>query len=546
MSVVCRHWKKNWGWRCLITVISGLIALPIFAVLQSLFGPYTAAWQHLQETVLADYVVNSFALCFGVGVGTLLFGVSSAWFICHFTFPGKRWLEWLLLLPLAIPAYIIAYAYTGLLDYAGPVQSQLRAFFGWSYGDYWFPEIRSLIGAILMLSLVLYPYVYLIVRATLMSSSRTAIEVSRSLGRSYSATAFYVVLPLARPAIVAGVSLAMMEALADYGTVQYFGIPTFTTGVFKTWFGLGELHTAAQLSSLLLTFVFILLLLERHSRGQMQFHHASSAESPLQPLTLKPVKAWLVSGYLWCVVFVGFLFPFAQLSSWVLGAWQDNVTVEFLMLIKNSVMVAVLAAFCCVALSFLATYAVRLQPQLWERLALRASTLGYAVPGTVIAVGVLVPLSVFDHALDTWLTENWNISSGLLLTGSLAGLILGYCVRFMAVSVQTLESGYAKIRQHLDESAILLGSKPRHILTRIHMPLLRTSLLTASLLVFVDVLKELPATLILRPFNFNTLAVRAYELASDERLADAALPSITIVLVGLIPVIFLIRAMKTR
>jgi iron(III) transport system permease protein len=519
-----------------------LLALPVFVVLAYLIEPTGEIWRHLADTVLDDYVVNSLSLMLGVGVGVLLLGVSTAWLTSMCQFPGRAIFEWALLLPMAMPAYIIAYTYTGLFDFSGPIQSSIRDLTGWGYGDYWFPEIRSLEGAALMLSLVLYPYVYLLSRAAFLGQSLCVLDVSRTLGNGPWRTFFRVALPLARPAIVAGLSLALMETLADYGTVQYFGVSTFTTGIFRTWYGLNNAAAAAQLSALLLLVVFLLMIVERGSRRQARYHHTSQRQ---QLLTRFRLTGWRgFGGFFICfmALFLGFLLPAGQLLWWALTTAEETLDSDFFILIGHSLELAGLASLLALLLALFLGYGKRRLKGWPVQFAVRVAGMGYAVPGTVIAVGVIIPFAAIDNALDGWMREQFDLSTGLLLSGTLAALLFAYLVRFLAVSLQTVEAGLARIRPSMDEAARSLGSGPWDVIARVHIPMLRGSLLTALLLVFVDVLKELPATLILRPFNFNTLAVRAYELASDERLADASLAALSIVAVGILPVILLSRS----
>ena len=532
-------------WRTGLLVTAAVIAIPVLVIIASLGQPFSAVWQHLWNTVLTDYVVNSLLLMLGVGCGTLLLGISAAWLTAMCDFPGRRFFDWALLLPMAMPAYIVAYTYTGLLDFTGPLQTSLRAAFGWRYGDYYFPEIRSLGGAICMLSLVLYPYVYLLVRVAFRQQSTAVLEASRSLGKGPWQTLFLVALPMARPAIAAGVSLALMETLADFGTVDYFGVSAFTTGIFRTWYGLGELQTAAQLAAFLLLFVFVLFVLERWSRQRMRFHHAS-AQKQAARITLRGGRGAACFLLAALILLFGFMVPVGQLLLWAGANWQASINADFFALLGNSFMLAAVAALCCLVVALFLGYGKRLQPGKLEVTAVRISGMGYAVPGTVIAVGVLIPFAWLDNQVDTFLRDSFGISSGLLLSGTLAALVFAYVVRFLSVALQTVESGLARIKPSIDESARVLGHSPTQVLKRIHIPMLRSSLLTALLLVFVDVLKELPTTLILRPFNFNTLAVRTYELASDERLADAATPALAIVLIGLLPVILMTRTMAMQ
>lgn len=529
-------------WSASSLVVALLIALPVLVILGFVLVPSGDTWSHLAATVLPDYVTNSLLLMLGVALGTLIGGVGTAWLTSMCQFPGRGVFEWALLLPMAMPAYIIAYTYTGMLDFAGPVQSGLRALTGWGYGDYWFPEIRSLPGAALMLALVLFPYVYLLTRAAFLSQSLCVLDVSRTLGNGPWRTFFRVALPLARPAIVAGLSLALMETLADYGTVQYFGVQTFTTGIFRTWYGLNSAAGAAQLSALLLGFVLVLILIERSSRRHARYHHTSQR---LQAIRRPRLRGWAAAGALvFCLIplLFGFLIPAGQLAFWALTIGRTAIDGDFLRLAWNSLELAALAALLALAFALLLAYGKRLHPSPPVVGAVRLAGLGYAVPGTVIAIGVIIPFAWIDNSLDAWMRATFGISTGLLLSGTLTALLFAYLVRFLAVAMQTVESGLGKVKPSMDEAGRSLGLAPGQVLSRIHLPMLKGSLLTALLLVFVDVLKELPATLILRPFNFNTLAVRAFELASDERLAESAPAALTIVLAGLAPVILLSRS----
>ena len=529
------------GWRLSLFICSVIIAIPILTVLASLGLPFSESWQHLFDTVLSDYVINSLLLMIGVGTGTLVLGVSAAWLTAMCDFPGRKILSWAFLLPMAMPAYIIAYTYTGILDFAGPIQTLLRHSFNWEYGDYYFPEIRSLGGAICMLSLVLYPYVYMLVRVSFIEQSTAVLEASRNLGKKPWQTLFLVALPMARPAIVAGVSLALMETLADFGTVAYFGVSAFTTGIFRTWYGLGELTTAAQLCAFLMLFVFALIIAERWSRQRLRFHHNASQKKMVR-LQLSGWRSALALSVGVLIVALGFVIPAGQLAIWAASRWQENVNSQFLDLLFNSLSLALVAALCCLLVAIFLAYSKRIFNTRLEQGAIGIASLGYAVPGTVIAVGVLIPIAWLDNQID-FLSRTWfDYPTGLLLSGTLGILVFAYLVRFLSIALNTVDSGLISIKPNLDESARSLGASPSKVLRRIHLPILRTSLLTALLLVFVEVLKELPTTLILRPFNFNTLAVRTYELASDERLMDAALPALAIVIIGLLPVLLITKS----
>ena len=533
------------NWRLTVVVIATVFALPVLFVLSSVFTPAGEVWQHLVETRLRDYIVNSLALMFGVGVGVLLIGISTAWLTVNFDFCGRRLFVWALLLPLSMPAYIIAYAYTGLLDTSGPLQIGLRSLFEWQVGDYWFPQIRSLTGAMLMLTFVLYPYVYLLARSAFLEQSVAASDAGRILGCTPWQNFWRVTLPMARPAIIAGLSLALMETLADFGTVQYFGIDTFTTGIFRTWFGLGDNGAATQLSAVLMAFVFALILIEYWSRRRSRFHHIGSREIPLTRARLSGTDQLLA--FSWCLapVVFGFLIPFGLLIYWCWITADDMLDRHFFILARNSFTLAGLTALLAVIFSLVLAYGRRLAPTPLVRAAIRMTSLGYAVPGTVIAVGVIIPMGWFDNTINDWLERHFGTTWGLIFSGTLFTLVFAYLVRFLAISLQTVGSGLSMVRPSMDDAARNLGYTPRKVLTGIHIPMIRGSLLTAGLIVFVDVLKELPATLILRPFNFNTLAVRAYELASDERLIDSATAATAIVLVGLLPVILLSRTIET-
>jgi iron(III) transport system permease protein len=526
-------------WDSLLVFISLLFSIPLAIVFGSLFFPEYEVWEHLRSTVLIDYIGNSFALFVGVGIFSLLLGVIPAWLVTMYRFPLSRQFEWALLLPMSVPAYIIAYTYTGALDVAGPLQVTLREITGWQYRDYWFPEVRSLSGAIAMLSLVLYPYIYLLARAAFIEQSVCVLEVSRTLGCNAFDSFRRVALPLARPAIMVGLSLVVMETLADYGTVQYFGVSTFTTGIFRTWFGLGNSLAAAQLSALLLVFVAVFLYLEKRSRKQAQYHHTSSRYSSLMQQRLTRGHGIIALIVCAAPLSFGFIIPVSLLINWAIDTCSDVLGKDFYLLFFNSLLLAFITSMLAVGIALFMAYSNRNNQLLLNKIMVRLVSMGYAIPGTVIAVGVLIPFAWFDNSLDNFLIQNFNISSGLLVSGTVFILVFAYLVRFLAVSINTVEAALVKIKPVMDEVAKTTGMRANNIIRSIHMPMMRGSLLTASLLVFVDVLKELPATLILRPFNFNTLAVRTYELANEELLAEAAVPALAIVIVGIIPVIII-------
>lgn len=522
-------------------LIASILALPVLVICAFLFAGSMDVWSHLFSTVLGDYIGNSLALLIGVSVGVLLLGVPPAWLTSVCDFPGRKIFTWALLLPLAVPAYIIAYTYTGLLDFAGPVQTLIRDITGLGYGEYYFFEIRSLGGATIMLSLVLYPYVYLLSRAAFLEQSNSAIEVSRTLGYSRSKAFFKLALPLARPAIIAGLTLALMETLADYGTVQYFGVTTFTTGIFRTFYGLGDSAAAAQLAAMLLGFVVLLILIEKYSRRQIKYH--ANNEQRKRPILVKLSGMQALGAFLLCLlpVLFGFLIPGGVLLNWALTQAEFNPQ-DFVELAWNSFTLASAAAALAVCLALILAYARRMNNQKRVRTSVMIAGMGYALPGTIIAIGILIPMAWLDHQLINLASKWFDLNLGLVFSGTLFALLFAYMVRFLAVSLGTIQTGLDKIKPSIDSAGRSLGCTSTQVLKRIHIPLMRSSVLTALLIVFVDVLKELPATLILRPFNFNTLAVRAFELASDERLIDAAPASLMIVAVGLLPVILLSRS----
>jgi iron(III) transport system permease protein len=516
-----------------------VLALPVVSVLASVFGGATDAWQHIASTLLPRYAWNTLLLALGVAGGVVSMGVVAAWLVATYRFPGRGLLEWALVLPLAMPAYVMAYAYTDWLQYAGPVQSALRQLTGWQARDYWFPDVRSTWGAAALLSFALYPYVYIIARTAFAELSRNALEAARLAGYSTREIFLRVAVPLARPAIVAGTSLALMETLADFGTVSYFGLEVFTTGIFKAWFSMGDRAAAAQLSACLLVFVAVLIALERASRGRAAYH-AYSPRKAAPPSELRGFRS--AAAILLCAapVFLGFVFPLALLG-WL--AWQSGAynAARLPGLVANSFGVAAVTALVAVALATVMAYSARLTGSRAVAGANRLVSLGYAVPGAVIAVGVLAPLGAFDNAVAGWLERSFGVRPGLLLTGTIAALVFAYLVRLLAVALQTTEAGLARITPSMADAARSLGATPVQTLQKVHVPLLRSSLATAALLVFVDVLKELPATFALRPFNFDTLAIEAYNLAKDERLAEAAGPSLVIVAVGMLPVILVAK-----
>lgn len=531
-------------WTVMMLTIALLVALPVLTVLGHVFVPAPDIWAHLATTVLPRYLLNTAGLAVGVGVGVLVLGVGTAWLVVMCRFPGQRVFEWALLLPLAVPTYVIAYAYTDFLQFAGPLQSLLRDTFGWGAGDYWFPPVRSLGGAIALLSLVLYPYVYLLTRAAFLEQSVCVLEVGRTLGRGPWRLFSTIAIPLARPAIAGGAALALMETLNEFGAVQFFALDTFTTGIYRTWFGLGERTAAAQLAGVLLLFVLALLLIERVSRGKAQYFHTSSRYRALPQYELTGARRWLAVIGCSLPVLLGFLVPALLLLEMSITNGDGRLGWSFLPYIINSVSLSTTAALGAVGLAVLLSYGVRLAPSPLTEAAVRVSAMGYAVPGAVIAVGILIPLGWMDQQIYGVLKGEFGWDVGLVLTGSGLALVYAYLVRFLAVSYNAVQASLTKVTPTMDAASRTLGKTAGGTLRRVHAPIMRGSLLGAGILVFVDVMKELPATIILRPFDFTTLAVRSYELASDERLSQSSTASLAIVLVGIIPVILLSRAMR--
>lgn len=531
-------------WTLAALVVVALVVLPIVSIFGGVLGPAGDTWRHLADTVLADYLVNSGILMAGVGTLTLALGIGTAWLVTTCEFPLRRIFEWALILPLSVPTYIVAYTYAGIVDYGGPAQAAVGAVLGPGAATALRPAVVSLPGAVILLALVLYPYVYLITRTSFQKQSATLLESSQILGRSAGATFFRVALPLARPGWVGGVTLVLMEVLNEYGAVKYFGIPTFTTGIFRAWFSLGDADAAVRLSGCLLLFVLVLVVLERAQRGRARFETGPGADRPARRFRLGGGAKWAAVAACGLPVLLGFLLPVAQLLGWAVAGARSYVDRGFLVLAANSFGLAVLAALLTVAAALLVVYAVRLSPTPILKLARRVSILGYSIPGAVIAVGVLLPFVWVDNQVDALARAALGTSTGLILSGTVAALTFAYVVRFLAVALNPLDSGFERLCGNLDETSRSLGAPPLRTLFRVNLPLLKGTLVGAGLLVFVDVLKELPLTLILRPFNFDTLATTAYQLATDEQLTQSALPALLVIAVGLAPVVFLNRLIR--
>ncbi|MGJ8545657.1 MAG: ABC transporter permease [Sulfitobacter sp.] len=532
------------GFAVVAVAVAVICALPMLAVLLAALSGGTETISHLAQTVLGRYTVTTVGLVALVSAGTFAIGVGAAWLVTMTRFPGVRFLEIALVLPLAFPAYVLAYAYTHILDHPGLVQSTLRQVTGWGPRDYWFPEIRSLGGAAAMLVLVLYPYVYLLARAAFMQQSATTFLAARALGASAWAAFFKVSLPLARPAIAGGVLLAVMETIADFGTVAYFGVQTFATGIYTSWFSLFDRTGAAQLALCLLSFALLLAMLERMQRGRAKYHDPARQGQGMEPMQLRGWQAGAAAMLCGVPVLFGAVLPVIVLVWMGMGSEQSLLSPRYLGFIRNSLTLAGVAAVVTVSAAIAVGFFMRARPGRLSRGAGYVARLGYAVPGGVIAVGLLVPFAGFDNWLDAVMRGQFGISTGLLVTGSIWLLVAAYMVRFLAAALGAYEGGQAMVHANMDAAARSLGQTPLGTLRRVHLPILTPSLLTALLIVFVDVMKELPATLIMRPFNYDTLAVQAYRLANDERLEGAAVPSLVIVAMGLLPVIIICRQVR--
>ena len=546
----------NRVWHLGSWLIAGLVGAPIVVVLAALLMPQSASWPHIQDTVLANYVVNTALLMVLVAVLTATIGVALAWTVATKDFPGRRFLSWALVLPLAAPAYVVAYVYTDLLEYSGPVQTGLRALTG-AQTDL-LPPIRSLGGAAVVLGLVLYPYVYLLARTAFASQSAPLFEAARVLGAGGKRAFYSVALPAARPALAGGVALATMETVADYGVVEYFGVATFTTGIFRTWFALGDRAAALELAAWLFLLVAVLVLAERYARrGRTSNPVSRDAAAPLIPL--RGGRAWLATLGCCLPLVLGFAVPVLVLGRYAIVAGDPLLGRGFGEFVRASFTVAGITAVLATALALWLAYSERLSRRaaIVSRasvltgaaatgVAVRVATLGYALPGAVLAVGVLVPLTIVDKTLARFLAAQLGWHAGLLLTGTAAALVFAYLARFLTVAYNACHGGLERIHPRLDDAARSLGARPRRVLAEVHLPLLRGAAASAALLVFIDVMKELPATLLLRPFNFETLATRVYRLASDERLAEASTAALAIVLVGVLPALLLGYSLARR
>ena len=530
-------------WSIGAVLIAVVVLAPILSVMWIALSPTENIWPHLMQSVLPRYVGNTLILMVGVAVLTAIFGTASAWLVAMYRFPGQRWLDSALLFPLAIPAFVGAYALVDFLDYAGPLQTSLRAMFGWRDArDYWFPEVRAHGPAIIVLASALYPYVYLLARAAFREQSGCSYEVARALGAGPWALFWRVGLPLARPAIATGVALAMMETVADYGTVQHFGVQTLTTGVFSTWLSGNNAGGAAQIAGVMLMLILLLLALERISRRNARFYRLSKSTRPIAPMTLRGWRGGLAAAFCGVPFCLGFGLPVAVMFSHAVGRPDVWMAPGLLAAFTNTLLVGGIAAVLTVVAGIFLVYGTRMIGRDLARMVLPLTAIGYAAPGAVLALGLLIPLAALDHRVADVIEWSTGHDPGLIMTGTAAAIVLAYFVRFFGIAQGAMDAAFGRVSPSLPMAARSLGRTAGGTLRDVYLPLMKGSVATALLVVFVDCVKELPATLLLRPFNFNTLSTRVFELASLEKLGEAAPAALLVMAVGLAAVALLARA----
>lgn len=533
------------SWSLAGYAVATILVLPLVALILQALQPDEAVFGHLMATVLPTYIINSLLLIFWVSLGTLLLALPCAWLMARCEFVGRRYLQWALLLPLAMPGYIVAYVYTDLLDYAGPVQRSLRTIFSWSSPqDYFFPDIRTLGGAACMLSLVLFPYIYLLARTAFMEQSLSLAHASRIMGCSPWQSFWRLSLPMARPALAVGVALVAMETAADFATVNYFAVPTLTTAVYDTWLGYGNLTAAAKLSAIILLVVFSLIGFERFARRKQQLFQKQSRIQASDLYRLSAAQTAVALSFCATLLLLAFLLPFGILLSYAIGYFEQSWDEGFWQLSLNSLSLALITSLICCLIALLLMFVRRISPRPSDALPSRLASTGYALPGTVLAIGVLVPLTMLDFAINDLADLLGLKGPGLILTGSVVALIFAFCVRFVAIAIGSVESSYKRISPSLDMVSLTMGQGPRQLLQRVHLPLLGKGLFACALLVFIESMKELPAALLLRPIGFENLATYVFQFVSDEKLEHGALAAIVIVLVGLVPLIYLDRSLE--
>jgi iron(III) transport system permease protein len=526
------------GWAAIVVAAAGLVAIPVVAVVVESLPPTTSVWAQLWSTVLPDMLVSTLALLLAVAAGTMVLGAGLAWLVTAYRFPGSTVFGWLLVLPLAMPAYILGFVFLALLDYPGPVQTGLRAAFGDGVP---FPEVRSLPAAATVMSLTLFPYVYLLARAALREQSPATYEAARTLGAGHARAAVRVVLPMARPSLAAGLALVMMETLTDFATVSYFNVRTVSVGVYQVWKGQFDRETATELAGLVLLFALLVVAGERALRGRTRYHQHGGAGRGLPRVQLTGARGWAATATCATVLTAGFGLPVAQLVWWSGAAWLTDagslLDSRYASYLSNSLTVGITAALACAAIGFLVSHGVRMAGGRFTGTAAQLTSVGYAIPGVVVAIGVLIAFAWLDDGLEALGVPG---GTGLLATGSVLGIVYAYVVRFLALAHQSLDASFAKVSPAMTDSALSLGASPARVIGRVHLPLVRTGLATALVLVTIDALKELPIVLLLRPFGFDTLSVWTYQLASESRWESAALPALTIVAVATVPVLALV------
>ncbi|WP_372769092.1 ABC transporter permease [Pseudoalteromonas sp.] len=535
-------------WQLIAYATGFCLSLPLLFLIFESFQPDTEVFEHLKQTVLWDYTYNTVVLVFGVCLLSSIIALPLAWLCAYSDFPGKKHFEWALMLPLAMPTYIIAYVYTDLFDYAGPVQSWLRAVFGWqSPDDYWFFDIRTLSGAMVMIALVLYPYLFLIFKTALKEQSYKLVQASQVMGYSPVKSFFKVSIPLGRGAIAAALALISMETMADFATVNYFAVSTLTTAVYDTWLGYYSLTAAAKISGIMLLFLFVVIGVEKFSRRNQAVFERSASENNGPLYYLSGASAWAATLYCCLVLFAGFLLPILILANYAVSYFSQAWNSDALLYAWQSLKIALIVSVICVALSVLINFYQRTSNSRWASIPGKISSTGYALPGTVLAIAVLLPLTEFDEKLNIFAeSTGWFEEPGLIFSGTLFALMFAYVVRFYAISQGAIESSYARISPSLDMASHSMGVSEGKTLRRVHLPLLKRGMLTAGLIVFIECMKELPAALLLRPFDFETLATYVYQYVSDEQLELASVSALFIVLVGLIPLYLVNNTMETK
>ena len=551
LSVAVRNGNKSTGlsrylssnhrpasvWRLIPFLVAALVLIPIGTILSSFFAPTSDIWQHLVETTLLSLIINTFWLALGVVSGTTLLGVSLAWLTAVCEFPGRKLFSWALLLPLAVPAYVTAFVVLGLFDFTGPVQSAFRSWLG---PDAWFPEVRGRMGVITVMVLAFYPYVYLLARNAFLTQGKRSLEASQSLGLNRTQGFFRVALPMARPWIAGGVMLALMETLADFGTVAVFNYDTFTTAIYKAWFGMFSLPAASQLASLLLVIVFALIVMEQQIRIRMRYAEVKQS-ARVDRIALTGWRSATATALASGTLFFAFLLPIGQLVIWAANSLVQDLDSRYLGFLWHSLLLSTLAALLTCTVALLLVYATRRHPDAATRNAVRIATLGYALPGTVLAVGMFVPLASLDNWIGEVTLQLFQIETGLMIQGTLAIMLLAYLTRFLAVSHSPIDSAMQRITSSIDEASMSMGINGWMMLRRVHLPILKSGIFTAGALVFVDVMKEMPITLMTRPFGWDTLSVRIFEMTSEGAWEQAALPAVALVISGLIPIILFMR-----